>query len=238
MKHGLIGGFVEAGRCLETIDPERRTHGTLDVQTLDLLPVLGQEGDEEVDGQVDVGDDLFLGHADVGDGNTHAKGFLTFQLELHGGLLSDDLLSYIFVGAQDGGKLAGLVQSGTQETRDLSNQGSGGQEGAKLLSKLLHQFLVLVHFLQLILVVDSDFGVLALSFVFGVSKNANSEFGTRNIWQFDTATESLILLRIIILEGHLEFNGLHELSLVLSTEFQEFRYGFTQSVAGNFTHVG
>ena len=99
-----------------------------------MLPVLGQEGDEEVDGHVDVGDDLILGHADVGNGDTHTKGFLTLQLELDGGLLGLDLLGYVLVGAQDGGELSGLVQSGSQQTRDLSDQGGGGQERSVLLS--------------------------------------------------------------------------------------------------------
>jgi len=50
-----------------------RTHGALDVQRPDVLPVLLEKGDEEVDGQVDVLDQLLLAHADVADSHAQAQ---------------------------------------------------------------------------------------------------------------------------------------------------------------------
>ena len=74
-------------RCL--VDPEGLAHGGLDVQRADVLPVLLEQGDQEVDGVHDVGTDLSLGHADVADGHSHAQHLL--QLELDGGLGLSDL---------------------------------------------------------------------------------------------------------------------------------------------------
>ena len=46
-----------------------RTHRGLDGDGTDVLPVLLEQGDQEVDGLVSVLDDLVLGHADVADGD-------------------------------------------------------------------------------------------------------------------------------------------------------------------------
>merc|ERR1712066_1101668 len=64
-------------------------HGGLDVQGLDVLPVLLQERHEEVHGQVDVLDELLLGHPDVADSHGQTEDLL--HLELDGGLQVHDL---------------------------------------------------------------------------------------------------------------------------------------------------
>jgi len=46
------------GRRLEAIDALRRTHGGFDVEALDLLPALGQQGRNKVDGQRNVVADI------------------------------------------------------------------------------------------------------------------------------------------------------------------------------------
>ena len=81
-------------------------HGALDVDGLDVLPVLLEERNEEVDGQVDVGEQLRFGHLNVADGDTEAESLL--ELELHGALDFVELLEDVFVGAEQGGELAGL----------------------------------------------------------------------------------------------------------------------------------
>ena len=65
-------------------DPVGLAHGGLDVEALDVLPVLLEQGDQEVDRVVDVGADLLLRHGHVGDGHAHAQHLL--QLELDGRL--------------------------------------------------------------------------------------------------------------------------------------------------------
>ena len=97
-----------AERRLETEDAVRRSHGGLDVEALDLLPVLGQEGDHEVDGEGGVRLDILALHAHIGDGNSQAQSLLALQLELDRSLLGSNLLVDVLVRAQHGGELAGL----------------------------------------------------------------------------------------------------------------------------------
>ena len=65
-------------------------HGGLDVQRLDVLPVLLEQGHEEVDCQVEVLDQLVLAHSHVTNGNGQAEDLL--HLELDGALQFGDLL--------------------------------------------------------------------------------------------------------------------------------------------------
>lgn len=96
------------------------------MESTDVLPALLEEGNQEVDGQDDVGAEVLLGHANVTDGNTEAENLL--ELELNGGLELDDLgLDVIFV-ADGGGEHTHLVELGTKETRDLTDEGLRGQE--------------------------------------------------------------------------------------------------------------
>lgn len=88
-------------------------HGALDVKGLDVLPVLLEERHEEVDRQVDVGEELGFSHLHVADGDTQAKRLL--QLELDGAPDFVELLEDVFVGAEQGGELSGLCK--TSQTR-------------------------------------------------------------------------------------------------------------------------
>ncbi len=76
---------------------------------LDVLPVLLEKRDEKVDGQVDVGEQLSFGHLNVADSNTEAESLL--ELELHSALDFVELLEDVFVGAEQGGELAGLEKN-------------------------------------------------------------------------------------------------------------------------------
>ena len=71
-------------------DALRLAHGGLDVEGLDVLPVLLEEGDEEVDGNLDVSVNLVLGHLNVGHSDTEGKDLL--ELELDGTTDGVDLL--------------------------------------------------------------------------------------------------------------------------------------------------
>jgi len=72
-----------------------RRHRSLDGQAAHVLPALLQEGDEIVDGQHDVGDQLVLSHANIADSDTHAQDLL--QLELDGRLDFVDLGTQVLV---------------------------------------------------------------------------------------------------------------------------------------------
>jgi hypothetical protein len=45
----------------------------------------------------------------------------------------------------------------------------------------------------------------------GISKHAHPHLGTRNVGQFHGATETLVFLRVIVLQTDLKFNSLCEL---------------------------
>ena len=62
------------------VQTARWRHGRLDRQAADVLPALFQQGDEVVDGQHDVADELVLRHPHVTHGHPHAQHL--FQLEL------------------------------------------------------------------------------------------------------------------------------------------------------------
>ena len=98
------------------------------------MPSLLQQRDEVVDGQHDITNQLVLGHADVADSNTHAEHLL--ELELDGGL---DLVDLVVkgLGVRDRSReLSSLGETGTEETRDLLDEGIGGEEGIILAREL------------------------------------------------------------------------------------------------------
>lgn len=80
-------------------------HGSLDGQASNVLPALLEQGDEVVDGQHDVTDELVLGHLNVANSDTHTQNLL--QLELDGGLDLGDLVGEVLSVRDGGGELAG-----------------------------------------------------------------------------------------------------------------------------------
>ncbi len=91
----------------ETVD---LAHGGLDVERLDVLPLLLKKRDQEVDGKHDVGEQLVVGHLDVANGDTEAENLL--ELELDGALDLVDLLLEVLVVRDGGRELAGLGETG------------------------------------------------------------------------------------------------------------------------------
>jgi hypothetical protein len=79
-------------------------HGGLQVQRFDILPSLLQQGNQEIDGQHGVGDDLVLVHVDVTDGTSETEDLL--QLELDGGPDLDELLGEVVRVGDRGGELS------------------------------------------------------------------------------------------------------------------------------------
>ena len=57
--------------CL--VEPLHWSHGGLDVQGPNVLPVLLQQRDEEVHGKMNVLDEVVFSHADVADGDRQAE---------------------------------------------------------------------------------------------------------------------------------------------------------------------
>ena len=91
---------------MSLVKPLDFAHGGLDVEGLDVLPVLLQQGHQEVHGQVDVLSQLLLCHLNVSNGNVKAENLL--HLELDGGLEVQGLLLQVVVVSDKGGELASL----------------------------------------------------------------------------------------------------------------------------------
>ena len=91
------------------VKPLNFAHGGLDVEGLHILPVLLQQGDEEVHGQVHVLSQLLLSHLHVADGDVEAENLL--HLELDCGLEVEHLGLDVIVVGDEGGELASLSRS-------------------------------------------------------------------------------------------------------------------------------
>jgi hypothetical protein len=191
----------------------RLTHGRLQVQRLDVLPVLLQQRDEEVDGQHDVGNQLILSHLEVTDGNTQTEDLL--KLELDGGTDFVGLIGQR-VAVRDGGReLTNLVETRTQETGDLLDQSLGGKESIVLLGELLDELLVLVELLEIVNRLELHTGTLGLVTVESITEDTDSHTGTGNVGELDGTRETLITLGIVVLQTNLEFDGFSELTGLL-----------------------
>jgi len=188
-------------------------HAGLDGQAADVLPALLQQGDEVVDGQHDVSDELILRHLDVANCDTHAQHLL--QLKLDSGLDLGDLGVEVFSVGDGGWELSGFRETWTQETRDLLDQSVGGDERIVLAGQLLDELLVLVQLLQVVGAHGIDAVVLGTIDIVLVTEDADGHVRARDARELDGAAETLVTLRVIVLEADLELDGLEEVALLL-----------------------
>merc|ERR1711963_1144713 len=77
---------------------------------------------------------------------------------------------------------------------------------------------------------------LSLVNVLLVSKQTDLVLQLWNMLQLHGSGESLVLLRVVILEANLEVDSLGELPLLLLTVLQDSLDALVQSFTGNFTH--
>ena len=125
-----------------------------------------------------------------------------------------------------------LGQTGTQETRNLLDKSLGSDESIVLASELLDELLVLVQLLQVIRAHSVNTTVLSTINIMLVTENAiinqprssnisfvfadvpDAHAGAGNDREADGSGETLVTLRIIVLEADLEFDGLEEVTLL------------------------
>merc|ERR1711930_26396 len=180
--------FLEIQKVLnKLVKSDCWSHGGFDVEGPDVLPLFLQQRNQEIDGHVDVLDQLIVVHVDITDGNGQAQNF--FHLEFDGLFHFFDFGNHIVSLGQNGWKLTGLVQTWSQQSRNLSDQSIGSQESVVFFGELFNQFLVLVEFFQ---VFDGH--------VWDV------EFGSSGVWELDGTGESLVLLWIVVFEHDLKLN--------------------------------
>jgi len=210
------------------------THGTLDVERANVLPILLEERDEEIDGETDVGRQIVGLHGDVTRGHRQAEDL--FKLELDRGLQFLDLGHHIVSVSDHRWELAGFVQSGTQNTWNLLDEGVGGQKGVVLLGELFDQFLVLVQLLQRLLVHARDAVGRGLIAMLLISEDADGEFRPRDMTQLHGTRESFFLLGIVVLQVDLKLDGFEEFPLLFLGLFQHGVDALQNRVAGYFAH--
>merc|ERR1719312_1301454 len=180
-------------------------------------------------------DKFFLGHSNVANSNTEAQNFL--HLELDGGLQIQSLLLQVVIVGHQGWELTSLIQSWTQQSWDLLDEGVRSKESIIGSSKLLNLLLVLVQLLKVI----SRHGVHAkgLGFInmLLISQQTNLVLELGHVLQLDGSGETLILLGIIVLEADLEVHSLGELPLLVLAVLEDSVHSLIQSVTGDLTHL-
>jgi len=212
-----------------------RSHRALDVQGSDVLPVLLEERYEEVNGGLNVVVQLLLSHVDASDSDTHAQNLL--HLEFDGALdLSNLSLDVIVVGNQ-GWELSSLVQSWTKKTRNLTDDNLRSEEVVILLSQLLDELLVAVELLKSFNITRVDLELFGNLTMDGISENTELHALLASKRQTDRSTETLVTLRIVVLKRDLEFDGLDELSLLISVrESKDILDGLFEDCWWDFAH--
>jgi len=169
-------GTSDGVRLVETL---AGAHGALDVKRAHVLPVLLEKRHQEIDGQTDVGGQIVGLHGHVANGNGQTQDLL--ELELDGSLQLLDLGHHVVTVGDHGGEFTGLVQTGTQDTRDLLDERVRSQESVVLLSQLLDQLLVLVHLLQGLLIHGRDTVGCRLIAMLLIPEDADGELRARNV---------------------------------------------------------
>eukprot|EP00962_Isochrysis_galbana_P024697 scaffold7583_cov118-Isochrysis_galbana.AAC.3 len=195
---------------------------------LDVLPVLLEERDEEVNGELHVLDELLLVHTAVADGHVEAEHLL--QLELDRRLHLVHLGREVLLLHDERGKFARLVEAGAEQTRDLLDQrlrreeivvllGCGrGTGGSDVVRQASHYTASQVLQPVRVLEVEAERGSLLA--VEGVAQHAYLHLRSRDVWQLDVAGETLVLLRIVVLQANLQLNRLKKTTLLLLRPLQ------------------
>ena len=222
-KINLLNSLIEAVRL---------THGGLEVSGLEVLPILLEEGDEEVDGEGGVLTDFFFLHVDVADAAAEAENLL--ELELDGGADFLDLVLEIVSEGNSGGELVSTVHVGADNTGNGLNDGFGGEESVILRAHLLDELLVLVELLEVFHGHSGDTFLLGDVFVQKIANDGDLVVGAADVGEAEGAGETLITGRVVVLQVDLEVNGFEELAFL--TLGEDVLNGVLENLRGDFGH--
>merc|ERR1712209_171540 len=100
-------------------------------------------------------------------------------------------------------KLSSFIQTRAQNTWQGFNQGIRGKECIIALRHFLHQFLVFIQLLKRFDILARDVVSCSLINVLLVSKDTNTHLWSGNVLQFNSASKTLVLLWIIVLQSYL-----------------------------------
>lgn len=185
------------------------------MDSLEIVPVLLQEGGQEVEGHDDVLSELLIGHLLVTGGNIEAGDLLELPLDGTSNI-TDLLLEWLVVSAWLW-EHTNSVKNWTKDNWDLLDKSISGKEEGVLLGPLLDKLLILVELLELIHVDDININGWVGGNLIGVlliGNQADLQVWSWDVWKSDRSNETLIFLWVIILEGNLELDSLGELSLL------------------------
>jgi len=198
------------------------------------VPLLLEEGSEEVEGHDDVLSELLIGHLLVTGGDVEAGNLL--QLPLDGSLDVVDLLLNRLVVSDWLREHTNSVKDWTEDDWDLLDEGISSEQEGVLLGPLLDLLLVLVELLKGVHVGDINLNLLFgdLIRVLLIGNDADLEVWSWDVRKSNGTDESLILLWIVILKSNLELDSLLELSLL--GLFSHILDAFNNKGVGNLGH--
>ena len=226
MRHNRISLRLQLNHL--EVNLNRRSHGRLDVDLSNVLPLLLKKRSQEVSSKLSVGNNLLLFHGNISNGNVKAHNLL--HLELDGGFDLINLLLHILTTGKKGRELSSLGQTRTKKTGNLLDHVVRGKEEIVLLGKFLNKLLVFVELLKVIdtHVVNTDtIGLLTMG---SVSEHACLEVGAGYGGKTEGSRETLVTLGVVVLEGDLDLNGFDEVTLLSFDLFRSTFDGFTGSI--------
>merc|ERR1712179_757383 len=97
--------------------------------------------------------------------------------------------------------------------------------------------LVLVQRLQRLNIHAVNASGLGLIDMEGISEDADRHGWAGHVGQLDGASETLVLLRVVVLEHNLELDGLQELALLLLRSGEDLPDCIAEGICWDFTHV-
>jgi hypothetical protein len=203
------------------------------VDSLEVVPSLFEEGDQEVEAHHDVDTEFIIGHVGASSAATHVGNFS--KLELNGSTDVFDLDGERLLLTDHGGEHLDSVKNGSDNDGNSLKSGIGSDEKLELFGPLLDELLVLVELLEGIEIGDRDINIVVLNFllVLLIGDNADLEVGSGKVGKSDGTDETLVLLGIVILKSELDFNRFSEFSgFVVASHFLD---GFSNECVVNFS---
>jgi len=201
------------GNLISSVDPDGLAHGRLDMQRLDVLPILLQERNEEINAQHDIGENLVVVHFNMANSDAQAEDLL--ELEFDSGAYFRKLVREIFSVRDGSREFSSLGKTGTQKTGNLLDQGFRSEEGVVLLCELLHELFVFVQLFKIVNRHVLKFNLLCTIDISGVCEDADGHARSGDIREFDCSGETLISLWVVVLQTDLKFDRLRKITLLL-----------------------
>ena len=224
---------MDSNHLSHLVDADGGAHGGLDGEGLDVLPALLEEGDEEVDGAGDVINELLLSELDVTDSDAEAENLLHLELDLT--LELEDLGLHVIRVGERGRELTSLVETGTKELGDLTEEGLRSEESVVLLGELLDELLVLLESSELVDAHARDAELLGLIKVNLVTKDADLVVELGGVGETDNTGETLLFRGVEVLEADLELDSLDEFATGLAEDVVD---GRLDGISRNLGHFG